>query len=57
VGGEDSFASWLIQVLAVLIAASWYFPVQLFRRYNCTVCLHPMPIAQPTHPIVYLRWF
>jgi len=44
VGGEDSFASWLIQVLAVLIAASWYFPVQLFRRY---MDLHGLPSPDP----------
>jgi hypothetical protein len=44
VAGEDSFASWLIQLLAVLIAASWYFPVQLFRRY---MELHALPSPDP----------
>jgi hypothetical protein len=34
----------LIQVLAVLIAASWYFPVQLFRRY---MELHGLPSPDP----------
>jgi hypothetical protein len=42
--GEDSFSTWLVQVLAVLIAASWFLPVQLFRRY---VELHALPEALP----------
>jgi len=42
--GEDTFAAWLIQVLAVLIAASWFFPVQLFRRY---MYLHGLEAPQP----------
>lgn len=32
--GEDSFTTWLAQILAVLITASWFLPVQLFRRYS-----------------------
>ena len=32
--GEDSFTTWLAQILAVLITASWLLPVQLFRRYS-----------------------
>ena len=31
--GEDSFTPLFVQVLALLIAASWYIPVQLFGRY------------------------
>ncbi len=44
VAGEDTFAAWLIQVLAILIAASWFFPVQLFRRY---LYLHNLASPEP----------
>src|SRR5439155_13457977 len=42
--GEDSFSTWLVQILAALIAASWFLPVQLFRRY---LDLHALPQAPP----------
>jgi hypothetical protein len=42
--GEDSFTTWLVQILAVLIAASWFLPVQLFRRY---ADLHTLAAPQP----------
>ncbi len=31
---DDSFTTWIVQVLAVLITASWFIPIQLFRRYS-----------------------
>ena len=31
--GEDSYSTWIVQVLAIVIAASWYLPVQLLGRY------------------------
>jgi hypothetical protein len=30
---EDSYKAWMIQILALLITASWYIPVNLHRRY------------------------
>ncbi len=30
---EDSYKVWMIQILALLITASWYIPVNLHRRY------------------------
>jgi hypothetical protein len=42
--GEDSFTTWLVQILAVLITASWFLPVQLFRRYSE---LHALDTAEP----------
>jgi len=31
--GEDSFSPLFVQILGLLIAASWYIPVQVFGRY------------------------
>lgn len=42
--GEDSFTTWLVQILDVLIAASWFLPVQLFRRYSE---LHGLDTGEP----------
>ncbi len=42
--GEDSFTVWLVQALALLVAASWFLPVGLFRRY---MHLHELPEASP----------
>jgi hypothetical protein len=42
--GEDSFTTWLAQILAVLITASWFLPVQLFRRYSE---LHGLETGEP----------
>ena len=42
--GEDSFTTWLVQILAVLITASWFLPVQLFRRYSE---LHGLDTSEP----------
>ena len=42
--GEDSFTTWLVQILAVLITASWFLPVQLFRRYSE---LHGLDTPEP----------
>lgn len=42
--GEDSFTTWLVQILAVLITASWFLPVQLFRRY---ADLHGLDTPEP----------
>ncbi len=33
VAGEDSFLNWIVQILAILIAASWIFPTQLLHGY------------------------
>ena len=41
---NESFGTWLIQLLAVLVAASWLLPAQLFRRY---VDLHALDSPQP----------
>ena len=32
--GEESFTPLFVQILALLVAASWYIPVQLFGRYT-----------------------
>ncbi len=31
--GSDSFTTWVVQILGLLIAASWFLPVLLFQRY------------------------
>ena len=31
---EDSYKAWLIQILALLLAASWYIPANLHGRYT-----------------------
>ncbi|MBV8817622.1 MAG: hypothetical protein JO022_04640, partial [Acidobacteriaceae bacterium] len=33
-GSDGSFVTWMVQILAVLVAASWYIPVQLYKRYS-----------------------
>jgi len=30
---EDSYKVWMVQILALLVTASWYVPVNLHRRY------------------------
>ena len=30
---DDSYKVWMIQILALLVTAAWYVPVNLFRRY------------------------
>ena len=41
---EDSYTTWLVQILAALITASWFLPVQLFRRYSD---LHALDTPEP----------
>src|SRR5262249_23729449 len=53
VAGEDSFSTWLVQILGVLIAASWVLPGQLFRRY---MDLHAVSGAA-AYPLRYLSDF
>ena len=53
IAGEDSFITWMVQALAILITASWYIPIRLFGRY---IAVHATGDARDVRRLGFPIW-